>query len=91
MQFLPEGTFIDQGVNDQMLVPNPYFDHPRIQRGHTAIQNQTMIFHFAGASRQEDFHRFPKCKRRGQLFDWIGLAIHSYYEEHSGMNLKLVW
>jgi hypothetical protein len=30
IQFLPNGTFIDHRVTDQLIVPNRFYDHPRI-------------------------------------------------------------
>ncbi len=82
LQFFPDGTFIDHGVTDQMLVPSPYYDHPRIQRGTYSIQNQTMIFNFADGHRGMRTFLAPKAQERGQTFDWISLGIDSLYEEH---------
>lgn len=82
MQFFPDGTFIDHGVLDQMLVPNPYYEHPRTQRGTYAIQNQTMIFTFADGRRGMRTFYAPKAQKNKQLFDFIGLGWHMLYEEH---------
>jgi hypothetical protein len=82
LQFFPDGTFIDHQVLDQMLVPSPYYDHPRIQRGTYSIQNQTMIFTFADGRRGMRTFYAPKAQERGPTFDYIGLGWQMLYEEH---------
>jgi hypothetical protein len=82
LQFFPDGTFIDHGVTDQMLVPSPYYDHPRIQRGTYSIQSQTMIFTFADGRRGMRTFIAPKAQENAQVFDWIGLGWQTLYEEH---------
>lgn len=82
LQFFPDGTFVDHQVLDQMLVPSPYYDHPRIQRGSYSIQNQTMIFTFADGRRGMRTFYAPKAQENGQIFDWIGLGWQTLYEEH---------
>lgn len=82
LQFSTDGTFIDHGVLDQMLVPNPYYEHPRTQRGTYAIQSQTIIFTFADGRRGMRTFYAPKAQKSKQLFDFIGLGWHMLYEEH---------
>ncbi|HKD15649.1 MAG TPA: hypothetical protein VKE71_14035 [Candidatus Angelobacter sp.] len=82
LQFFPDGTFIDHQVLDQMLVPNAFYDHPRIQRGAYSIQSQTMIFTFADGHRGMRTFYAPKAQEKGSVFDWIGLGWHVLYEEH---------
>lgn len=82
MQFFADGTFIDHGVTDQMLVPSPFYDHPRTQRGIYTIQSQTMIFNFADGHRGMRTFLAPKAQEKGQSFDWIFLGIQTLYEEH---------
>lgn len=82
LQFFPDGTFIDHQVLDQMLVPNAFYDHPRIQRGSYAIQNQTIVFIFADGRRGMRTFYAPKAQERGPMFDYIGLGWHVLYEEH---------
>jgi len=82
LQFFPDGTFIDHGVLDQMLVPNPYYDHPRTQRGKYSIQSQTMIFTFADGRRGMRTFYAPKAQESEPVFSWIGLGWHDLYEEH---------
>jgi hypothetical protein len=82
LQFFPDGTFVDHGVLDQMLVPSPYYDHPRTQRGTYAIQSQTIIFTFADSRRGMRAFYAPKAQESGQVFDFIGLGWHILYEEH---------
>lgn len=82
MQFFPDGTFIDHQVLDQMLVPSPYYDDPRTQRGTYAIQSQTMIFTFVDGRRGMRTFYAPKVQEQAPMFDWIGLGWHQLYEEH---------
>lgn len=82
IRFFPDGTFLDHSVTDQMLVPNPFFDHPRSQRGTYTIQNQTLIFNFSDGHRGMQTFLAPKAQERAQTFDWIYLGIHTLYEEH---------
>jgi hypothetical protein len=82
VQFFPDGTFLDHGVTDQILVPNPYYDHPRIQRGTYQIQSQTVIFNFDDGHRGSRTFLAPKAQENAGRFDWISLGIHPLYEEH---------
>lgn len=82
IQFMPDGTFLDRGVLDQMLVPNPYFEHPRTQRGTYTIQSQTVIFTFADGRRGMRTFYAPKAQERAKLFDFIGLGWQVLYESH---------
>ncbi len=82
MQFFPDGRFIDHGVLDQKLLPNPYYEHPRTQRGTYSIQNQTMIFNFADGHRGMVTFMGPRTQEKAQLFGWITLGGDSLYEEH---------
>jgi hypothetical protein len=82
IQFMPDGTFLDRGVLDQMLVPNPYFEHPRTQRGTYTIQSQTVIFTFADGRRGMRTFYAPKAQQPARLFDFIGLGWHILYEDH---------
>lgn len=82
IQFMPDGTFLDHGVLDQMLVPNPYFEHPRTQRGTYTIQSQTIIFTFADGRRGMRTFYAPKAQQQARLFDFIGLGWHVLYEDH---------
>lgn len=82
IQFSADGTFLDHKVLDQMLVPNAFYDHPRIQRGTYSIQSQTVIFTFAdGRLGMRTFYA-PKAQEQGPSFDYIGLGWHILYEEH---------
>jgi hypothetical protein len=82
LEFFPDGSFVDHGVLDQMLIPNPYFEHPRTQRGSYAIQSQTIVFSFADGQRGIRTFYAPKAQERGQLFDFIGLGWQTLYEQH---------
>ena len=82
LQFFADGTFIDHGVTDQMIVPSAFYEHPRTQRGTYAIQSQTMIFGFADGHRGMRTFIAPKAQEKGPTFDWIGLGIDTLYEEH---------
>ena len=80
IQFMPDGTFLDHGVLDQMLVPNPYFEHPRTQHGTYAIQSQTIIFTFADGRRGMRTFYAPKAQKHAKLFSFIGLGWDVLYE-----------
>ncbi len=82
IQFMPDGTFLDRGVLDQMLVPNPYFEHARTQRGTYTIQSQTIIFTFADGRRAMRTFYAPKAQQQAKLFNFIGLGWHILYEDH---------
>lgn len=82
VEFSPDGTFLDHGVTDQMLIPNPYYEHPRTQRGTYQIQNQTIFFNFADGHRGARTFLAPKAQESGRTFDWINLGIQALYEEH---------
>lgn len=82
LQFFADGTFIDYRVTDQMLIPNPYYDHPRIQRGTYSIQDQTMIFNFSDGHRGMRTFLAPRAQKQDRRFDWISLGGDSLYEEH---------
>jgi len=81
LEFSPDGTFTDHQVLDQMLVPSPYFDRPRVRNGTYSIESQTMIFNFADGSRGMRTFYAPKVQEKGPRFDWIGLGWHALYEE----------
>jgi hypothetical protein len=82
IQFMPDGTFLDRGVLDKMLVPSPYYDHPRTQRGTYTIQSQTVIFTFADGRRGMRTFYAPKAQQQARLFNFIGLGWDILYEDH---------
>lgn len=81
LQFSTDGTFLDRGVLDQMLVPSPFYEHPRTQRGTYSIRGQTIVFTFADGRRGMRTFYAPKAQETKQLFDFIGLGWHMLYEE----------
>ena len=81
IQFSPDGTFLDHRVLDQMLIPSPFYLHPRIQRGTYSIQSQTIIFNFADGHRGARTFLAPKVQENNPMFDWIELGIHQLFEE----------
>lgn len=82
IQFSPDGTFLDHRVLDQMLIPNPFYEHPRIQRGTYAIQRQTIIFNFADGHRGARTFLAPKVQENDAMFDWIELGWKQLFEEN---------
>jgi hypothetical protein len=88
LQFFPDGTFLDHGVTDQLIVPSPFYLHPRIQRGTYSIQSQTMIFTFADGRRGTRTFIAPKAEENETMFDWIGLGWQQLYEQNYAMRLK---
>ncbi len=82
MQFFPDGTFLDHGVLDQMIVPNNFYDHPRIRTGRYTIRDQTIVFTFADGTRGTRTFYAPKAQESKPVFDWIGLGWDQLFEEH---------
>jgi hypothetical protein len=82
LQFFPDGTFLDRGTTDQIFVPNPFYDRPRVLRGTYSIQNQTLTLNFSDGRRAKRTFLAPKAQENQQLFDWIGLGLHRLYEQH---------
>jgi hypothetical protein len=82
LQFFTNGTFIDHQTLDQLLVNHSFYEHPRIQQGTYAIQQQTMIFTFSDGSRGMRTFYAPKAQETGSVFNFIGLGWHVLYEEH---------
>jgi len=81
VQFFPGGTFIDHRVMDQMMVPSPFFDRPRIQRGTYEIVRQTIVFTFADGHRGARTFLAPKVQQDNPTFDWISLGWHMMFED----------
>jgi hypothetical protein len=88
LQFFPDGTFLDNGVTDQLIVPSPFYSDPRIQRGTYSINSQTMIFAFADGHRGTRTFMAPKAEENDALFDWIGLGWQRLYEQNYAMRLR---
>jgi hypothetical protein len=82
LQFFPDGTFIGHRVTDQLIVPSPFYGHPRVQRGTYSIQSQTMVFSFADGHRGMRTFVAPKVQENQPSFDWIGLGWQQLYEEN---------
>jgi hypothetical protein len=82
LQFSADGTFVDHKVLDQMLVPNSFYDHPRIRHGTYSIRSQTIIFKFGDGQRGTRTFIAPKAQAKGSRFDFIGLGWQTLYEEH---------
>jgi hypothetical protein len=68
LQFFPDGTFLDHGTTDQLFVPSPFYDHPRVLRGTYSIQNQTQILNFADGRRGKRIFLAPKGARKSATF-----------------------
>ena len=88
MQFFPDGTFIDHGVTDQLIVPSRFYEHPRVQRGAYSIQSQTMIFTFPDGRHATRTFMAPKAQANDPAFDWIGLGWKQLYEQSSEKRLR---
>jgi hypothetical protein len=80
--FFADGTFIDHRVTDQLIIPNPFYLHPRTQRGTYSIQNQTMILSFADGHRGTPTFMAPKAQEKDPMFEWVGLGSQQFFEEH---------
>ena len=88
LEFFPDGTFLDHGVTDQMIIPSPFYLHPRMLRGTYSIQSQTMIFNFADGRRGTRTFIAPKAEENDPGFDWIGLGWQQLYEQNYEMRLR---
>jgi hypothetical protein len=88
IQFFPNGTFIDHGVTDQLIVPSRFYDHPRIQNGTYQIARQTIIFAFADGHRATRTFLAPKVQQGKPTFDWISLGRHMFFEENYRIKLS---
>ena len=88
IQFLPNGTFIDHRVTDQLIVPSRFYDHPRIQNGTYQIARQTLILTFADGHRGTRTFLAPKVQQDNSTFDWISLGIHMLFEENYRIKLS---
>lgn len=81
IQFFPDGTFLDHCTLDQLIVPSPFYEHPRIQRGTYSIQRQTIVFNFADGHRGAQTFLAPKVQENNAMFDWIELGWKQLFEE----------
>jgi hypothetical protein len=82
LQFAPDGTFFDHATTDQLFVPSPFYDHPRLLRGTYMIQNQTLTLNFQDGRIKKKTFLAPKAQESQPTFDWIGLGIHRLYEQN---------
>jgi hypothetical protein len=46
LQFFPNGTFQDRGLMDLLILPNPYYEHPRFGVGSYEIRNNTLLLRY---------------------------------------------
>lgn len=81
VQFFPDGTFLDHRALDQFIVPSPFYEHPRIQRGTYSIERQTIIFNFADGHRGAQTFLAPRVQENDAMFDWIELGWKQLFEE----------
>jgi hypothetical protein len=79
VQFLPDGTFIDHGLTDQVVgLPNPHgysgiTDPPRNFRGTYSIRNQRLTFSFSDGKQATVAFIAPKALEKA-AFEWFGLG-----------------
>jgi hypothetical protein len=80
VQFLPDGTFIDHGLTDQVVgLPNPHgysgiTDPPRNFRGTYSIRNQRLTFSFSDGRQATVAFIAPKALEKAPAFEWFGLG-----------------
>jgi hypothetical protein len=91
IQFSPDGTFIDHRATDQLIVPSPFYEHPRIQRGTYEIRHQTIIFTFADGHRGMRTFLAPKAQENNPTFDWIDFGWQMFFEEGYRAKLSQGW
>jgi len=83
VQFLPDGTFFDHGLTDQIVgVPNPHgyagiTDPPRNFRGTYAVRNQKLTFNFADGKQATVAFIVPKALEKAPKFEWMGIGHDS--------------
>ena len=65
-----------------MLVPNPYYEHPRTQCGTYFVASQTWVLTFADGRRSMRTFIAPKAEEGAPAFDWIGLGWQILFEEN---------
>ena len=79
VQFLPDGTFVDHGLTDQVVDPNPHgyaglTDPPRDFRGTYSVKNQKLTFNFADGKHATLAFIAPQALEKASKFEWIGLG-----------------
>ena len=79
IQFSPDGTFLDHGLTDQVVFPNPHgfagiTDPPRNFRGTYSVRNQTLTFNFADGKQATVAFIVPQALEKAPKFDWMGLG-----------------
>lgn len=89
IQFLPDGTFIDNRATDQLLAIS--FDHPRIQRGRYQIVGQTIIFTFLDGHRGTSSFLAPKAQQNDPTFEWIDMGWNMVFEQSYQAKLSRGW
>ena len=83
VQFLPDGTFFDHGLTDQIVgVPNPHgyagiTDPPRNFRGTYSVRNQKLTFNFADGKQATVAFIVPKALEKAPKFEWMGIGHDS--------------
>jgi hypothetical protein len=83
VQFLPDGTFFDHGLTDQIVgVPNPHgyagiTDPPRNFRGTYSVRNQKLTFSFADGKQATVAFIAPKAMEKAPKFEWMGVGHDS--------------
>jgi hypothetical protein len=80
LQFLVDGTFLDNGLIDTITVSGPYYDNPRMARGTYSIQDRTLTLKFADGRILKQTFLAPKAQESEQVFDWIEVNQHAMFE-----------
>ncbi|HLW53334.1 MAG TPA: hypothetical protein VKW06_10865 [Candidatus Angelobacter sp.] len=82
VQFFPDGRFLDHGLIDQVVSPNPHgyagiTDPPRNFRGTYSILNQRLTFNFSDGKQATVAFIAPKALANAPSFGWFGLGHDS--------------
>ena len=80
LQFLLDGTFVDNRLMDTITVSGPYFDHPRLARGTYSIKDRTLTLNYSDGRILKQILLAPKAQENEQVFDWIEVNQHAMFE-----------
>jgi len=81
LQFFPNGTFLDRGAMDQIVVPNPSFNHPRVGGGTYMIRYNTLYLNYNDGHRYKTSFAAPAVEVGTPSFRWIWVFANTLNEQ----------
>jgi hypothetical protein len=81
LQFFPNGTFVDRGAMDQIVVPNPSFNHPRVGGGTYMIRHNTLYLNYSDGHRYKTSFAAPAVEEGTPSFRWIFVFANTLSEQ----------